>query len=103
MRDVIDERDFRERSSRSIVKGYNIHYMTPEEMAAQNRKRAEEKKEAPVPKKIQQQRKREENIPSAQYGKNQPDDPVTQEQIAKILEERKKLHDNVFQDVNSGI
>ena len=32
MRDLIDERDFREKCARSIVKNYNVHYMTKEEV-----------------------------------------------------------------------
>ena len=31
MKDMIDERNFREKCARSIVKSYNVHYMTKEE------------------------------------------------------------------------
>ena len=51
MRDMIDERDYRERSSRSIVKSYNVHYMTAEELAEQERlkNQANEPQEEPAP------------------------------------------------------
>lgn len=50
MRDMIDERNDRERSSRSIVKGYNVHYMTPEELAERERQKMQkEEQKLPPP------------------------------------------------------
>ena len=31
MKDLIDERNFREKCARSIVKSYNVHYIMPDE------------------------------------------------------------------------
>ena len=45
MRDMIDERNDRERSSRSIVKGYNVHYMTPEELAERERQKMQKEEQ----------------------------------------------------------
>ena len=57
MRDMIDERDYRERSSRSIVKSYNVHYMTTEELAEQERlkNQANEPQEEPVPAEVSEE------------------------------------------------
>ena len=35
MRDLIDERNRREKLKNSIIKGYNVHYVTQEELARQ--------------------------------------------------------------------
>jgi hypothetical protein len=94
MKDRIDERNFRERCSRSIVKGYNVHYLTPEEAAAQQA--ANEAAEAQA--QNEAAAKEQETIPpavqeepvSSQYGQYRDDDPVTREQIAKILGEREE-------------
>lgn len=37
MKDLIDKRNFIEKSQRSIVKGYNAHYLSEEELAEQRR------------------------------------------------------------------
>lgn len=42
MRDLIDERNRREKLKNSIIKGYNVHYVTQEELARQ--KEEEERK-----------------------------------------------------------
>lgn len=92
MKDMIDERNFREHSNRSIVKGYNVHYMTPEELAQQQTEEAApEEVLEPV---VEETLKKDEweNMPSAHYGEEKPSDPVTQEQIAKILGEREEQH-----------
>lgn len=41
MRDLIDERNRREKLKNSIIKGYNVHYVTQEELARQKRKKSE--------------------------------------------------------------
>jgi len=92
MKDMIDERNFRERSSRSIVKGYNVHYMTQEELAMQQQQE-EEPKETQEPEKEEALTPEEwADAPSVHYGENKPTDPVTQEQIAKILGEREEQY-----------
>ena len=90
MRDMIDERNDRERSSRSIVKGYNVHYMTPEELAERERQKMqkEEQKAAPAP--VLEPEKAQETETS---------DPVTQEQIAKILGEREEQYNQMLDEI----
>lgn len=88
MRDLIDERNFKEMCSRSIVKGYNVHYMTQEEIDAQ--KLAKQEKEAEKPKETRHRYKSKEKALDAAlelYGMD-PNDPVTREQIEQILGER---------------
>ncbi len=43
MRDLIDERNRREKLKNSIIKGYNVHYVTQEELARQKRGRRAKK------------------------------------------------------------
>ncbi len=93
MKDLIDERNFREKCARSIVKGYNVHYMTREEMealgllskeaesSAENKKTEKEK--------VFEADERYSHVPSSQYGTVSVEDPVTKEQIEKILGEQK--------------
>ena len=42
MKDLIDERNIREKSQRSIIKSYNVHYMTQEEIQKKEREREEQ-------------------------------------------------------------
>lgn len=42
MKDLIDERNIREKSQRSIIKSYNVHYMTQEEIQEKEREREEQ-------------------------------------------------------------
>ncbi len=100
MRDLIDERNFREKCSRSIVKGYNVHYMTQEEIDAQNK--AKQEKEAAAPKETRRRYKSEEKALDAAlelYGMD-PNDPVTREQIEQILGERE---DNFMANLMSAV
>lgn len=97
MRDMIDERDYRERSSRSIVKGYNVHYMTPEELAEQERQKNQAEPETvPMPeeepKEEVQPQKQEEEVSKSQEN-------VTQEQIAKILGEREEQYNQMLDEI----
>lgn len=41
MRDLIDERNRREKLKNSIIKGYNVHYVTQEELRVKKRKKSE--------------------------------------------------------------
>ena len=79
MRDLIDERDFREKCARSIVKNYNVHYMTKEEVEEQQIEKAKE---------IVGQTEQQEHAAAAD--KQEEIDPVTEEQIRKILGEREE-------------
>lgn len=94
MKDKIDERNFREQSSRSIVKGYNIRYVTEDELAKQeelNKQNMAQQTEV-QPNKTEVPKFRDEEENELHYGENKPTDPVTQEQIAKILGEREEQH-----------
>lgn len=97
MRDMIDERDYRERSSRSIVKSYNVHYMTPEELAEQERlkNQANELQEEPVPVEVSEETAEPETKEEEQTVSS---DPVTQEQIEKILGEREEQFQHVIEE-----
>ncbi len=90
MRDLIDERDFREKCARSIVKNYNVHYMTKEEVEEQQMEKAKEIVEDAkygVIKEIVGQAEQQEH---AAADKQEKIDPVTEEQIRKILGEREE-------------
>ena len=100
MRERIDELNFKERCARSIVKGYNVRYLTREE--AQKQKDAGEKEKEPGQEAKKpgvdaafQADERYADIPSSQYGTTAVEDPVTKEQIRKILGERST--DGVFE------
>ena len=91
MRDLIDERDFREKCARSIVKNYNVHYMTKEEVEEQQIEKAKEIMEDAkygVIKEIVGQAEQQEHAAAAD--KQEKIDPVTEEQIRKILGEREE-------------
>ncbi len=92
MRDLIDERDFREKCARSIVKNYNVHYMTKEEVEEQQIEKAKEIVEDAkygVIKEIVGQAEQLEHAAAA-ADKQEEIDPVTEEQIRKILGEREE-------------
>lgn len=97
MRDMIDERNYREQSSRSIVKGYNVHYMTPEELAEQERlkNQANEPKAEPAPVEAPEEAKEQETAAKEEILSN---DPVTQEQIEKILGEREEQNQHLIEE-----
>lgn len=86
MKDLIDERNFREKCARSIVKGYNVRYVMPEETEEKAAEQPEEAPaEQPVARGVLDDESRWAHIPSAGYGKMKDNDPVTEEQIRQIL------------------
>ena len=89
MKDMIDERNFREKCAKSIVKWYNVHYTVPEETAEKPAEAEEEVQAEPTSKGVLDDESRWAHIPSAGYGKIKDNDPVTQEQIRQILGQQK--------------
>lgn len=109
MKDLIDERDEREKIQRSIIKRWNVHYVTKEELEAEKAKddslkqaeeilarlRAEQlEDEARKQAEIEAAKKRSEdsynattNAYSGLYGQNEMDS-VTKGQIEQILGEK---------------
>jgi len=92
MRDLIDERNYRERVSNSIIKSYNVHYMSEEEQAEEaarklieQMKREEEEKRRRTIEQAVEIRSRKEYTHQQD---NLDDNPLTKEQIEKILGER---------------
>lgn len=104
MEDFIDKRNFREMCSRSIVKGYNVHYTTKEELEAQQLlTRMEEEKRRKMETTMSAAKEippaeKETELPSAHYGEREETDPVTKEQIEKILGEREEQLLEIIQD-----
>ena len=118
MRDLIDERNRREKLKNSIIKGYNVHYVTQEELARQ--KEEEERKKAAgscgtvtlrrsrkkVALELERRREMEQRElleqakmpPSSRYGTNETDNPVTKERINAILAEKRQKLDKVIHD-----
>lgn len=95
MQDMIDKRNFKEKCARSIVKGYNVHYMTQQETEAlQTEKEAEkaslEKPSGSGKEMVFEADARFADQPSSTYGTTEVKDPVTKEQIEQILGERKE-------------
>lgn len=104
MKDIIDERDEKERISRSIIKYWNVNYVakpTEEEEAEKILKRLEEEaaadeavKQAEIDAALEEARLREEayNVTtgaySGSYGRDEIKDEVTKGQIDKILQEK---------------
>lgn len=95
-KDMIDERDFREKCSKSIVKGYNVHYITKEELEAARLANAQEEESsmesggnAAVMQDNEAMHEEAQEFLSG-YGSWRDDDPVTREQIEKILGEREE-------------
>ncbi|MBO5373584.1 MAG: hypothetical protein J6A75_12835 [Lachnospiraceae bacterium] len=89
MKDLIDERNFKEMCSRSIVKSYNVHYMTQEEIDAKKlaeRENDEDKKAVNLQKSAE--KKEKPVLVSDQLQVFDDEDPVTREQIERILGER---------------
>lgn len=92
MQDSIDKRNFRERCARSIVKGYNVRYVVQEATdAPQAAEAAQEAVQKPdLEEHALQTDQRYAHVPSSQYGTKSVQDPVTKEQIEKILGEQKE-------------
>ena len=85
MQDTIDKRNFREKCARSIVKGYNVRYVTQEETEAkkaleeaQNQRQAAGVSEKEM---VFEADERYASQPSSRYGTTSVNDPVTKEQI----------------------
>lgn len=97
MRDLIDERNFREKSKNSIIKGYNVHFMTKEELDAQKAKEAGAQAEegAGMAERAagNTQDKQEEKELSVREREH-----VTEEQIRKILGEREERIAKAFEE-----
>ena len=89
MKDMIDERNFREKCAKSIVKWYNVRYTMPEETAEKPAEAEEEVQAEPTSKGVLDDESRWAHIPPAGYGKIKDNDPVTQEQIRQILGQQK--------------
>ena len=89
MKDMIDERNFREKCAKSIVKWYNVRYTVAEETAEKPAEAEEEVQADPTSKGVLDDESRWAHIPSAGYGKMKDNDPVTQEQIRQILGQQK--------------
>lgn len=121
MRDLIDERNRREKIKRSIIKRMNVNYISKEELERQ--REAEEKKKAlevmeqlkaeeaaqsavldMEMKKVKEQRELLERArfeasqpPSSRYGTKESDE-VTKEQVEAILSEKRSALDQVIQE-----
>lgn len=113
MRDDIEEKNMREKISRSIIKRQFIHYMTEEEII--QKKRAEEERlEWEKQKKLEEDMKRRKkelesgynpatNSYSGNYGKNKDVDELTKSQIDKILGERNAAFMQALQDEKNSV
>lgn len=92
MQDTIDKRNFREKCARSIVKGYNVRYVTQEETDAEKalEKAQNQRQAAGVSEKemVFEADERYASQPSSRYGTTSVNDPVTKEQIERILGEQ---------------
>ena len=104
MKDLIDERNFKEQCARSIVKSYNVHYLTEEEVEAQQSAKEKKMQELHQAEEMSEEMDRVSDkwadVPSANYGKHLDTDPVTQEQIERILGEREeKMYDAIEEEI----
>lgn len=104
MRDIIDERNEKERISKSIIKYWNVNYVpAPQQDAEAERilrqleeeaEREEAAKRAEIDAAIEEKRRKEElyNVTtgsySGSYGSEGIQDEVTRGQIDKILQEK---------------
>lgn len=96
MKDLIDERNFREKCARSIIKGYNVRYVMPEETEEKPMEAAEEVQEGLAAGNVLDDESRWAHIPSAGYGKMKDNDPVTEEQIRQILGQQQESRFDVL-------
>lgn len=104
MKDLIDERNFKEQCARSIVKSYNVHYLTEEEIRAEQIAKEKQMQELHQVEEEEEEMEtisdRWADMPSANYGKHLDTDPVTQEQIEQILGEREeKMYDAIEEEI----
>lgn len=105
MQDMIDKRNFKEKCARSIVKGYNVHYVTQEEAetlqaAKETQKPVLAETEHTEKEMVFEADKRYASKPSSTYGTKEVKDPVTKEQIEQILGERKH---NPFEELQGKV
>lgn len=118
MRDIIDERDEKERISKSIIKFWNVNYIakpTVEEEAESEAQKVlkrleaeaaadEAAKQAEIAKAMEEARLREEEYNattgsySGAYGKTEVKDDVTKGQIDKILQEKDATLRNLIEN-----
>lgn len=99
MQDSIDKRNFREKCARSIVKGYNVRYVMPQEITEAQEPKEETEDVMPQSEGAYEADVRYAAIPSSQYGTKRVEDPVTKEQIDKILGEQKN---NLFEEMKES-
>lgn len=104
MRDKIDERDLQDYLARNVIKSYNVHYMTLDEVAegaGEQESASAEPEPEPEPKKIPKvalegyPEYSEELPPSAFYGKVEADDE-TLARMAEIMKDREAAVKDVF-------
>lgn len=90
MKDLIDERNERERISKSIIKFWNVNYMPrqpePEMNAAEEAEMPQEAEETVV--ESEEMYNKTTGSYSGSYGRQEVKDEVTKGQIEKILHER---------------
>lgn len=119
MRDLIDERNKREKLMRSVVKRANVNYITKEELerqkeqekirAMEGEKSREEAKETALELERKRAQKEQELLeqalyeaslpPSSKYGMVQTEDEVTKEQIDAILAEKQNAYEQMLKEV----
>lgn len=101
MKDIIDERDFKEKCARSIVKGYNVHFMTKEEVEAEQKERAHQIVEDARVGKVREivRDRAERGEVSKNPLSNAELDNVTEEQIRKILGEKEERFNDMLEEV----
>jgi hypothetical protein len=100
MKDVIDERNERERISRSIVKFWNVNYM-PAPVKEEQEDDAETDADIDA---LSEEAERAESSYNAttgsysgEYGQHEPTDEVTKGQIEKILHEKTDAIQELFE------
>ncbi|MCR5272378.1 MAG: hypothetical protein K6E13_05275 [Lachnospiraceae bacterium] len=103
MRDKIDERDLQDMLRRNVIKSYNVHYMTMDEVAEDAREPVEEE---PVEEPVQEKKLpkvelegypeySEELPPSAFYGQEKADEE-TLARMAEIMKDREAAVKDIF-------
>ena len=122
MKDAIDKRNERERIAKSIVKGWNVIYITKEELERQRQEeeqmqqteeerrkadeilkrlqqeaREDEEKKAEELQAIMMQRELDSHKSQDTYGTT-PMDGVTQERVAAILNEKERMRQQIIQN-----
>lgn len=102
MKDLIDQRNFKEKCARSIVKSYNVRYVANEEPKQKEEDlnaKSQNQENTTGQDKVFEADERYAHVPSSQYGTTSVQDPVTKEQIEKILGERKE---NLFESMKES-